>query len=823
MLKNIALFALTALLLALTGCESSSNDKKDSDTPTVDSDLITDDLIPDEATDEAEPDDGDAAKPDDKDTATDDGPVVTDEDVTDETVTDEDGLVADDDAVSADEDEAVSDDLLDSETDNDAVTPVSGLIISEYIPGSASGTKALEIYNVSSTAIALGDCALLVYKDGSSTVSVTMDLSEIDLAAGSVYTVCHTNFSDKTHCDQLANPGFNGNDAIELTCGGVTLDVFGRIGEDPGATTGWGSGDITSYLYTLRRACGIVEGDTNGFDAFDPADEWIAYPADTIDGLGAHTTECGGTDEDTIVADEDTADTVMVIDEDAPAIDEDAVIVDEDTVVVDEDTLVVDEDTLIVDEDTALPAPAIEISQGVTTYANDGAPFDFGDAAIGAQTITRTFTITNNGNADLVISNFDLDDTLNFGVDISLTATTVTAGNSTTVELSFYTTVLGVKNTRFTISSNDPGNADFVLNLTGTGVPAEAIVAVEQDGTPYPNDGTAYDFGEARIAVDTVTREFTIRNTGTIDLHIAGIVLNDTVNFSLDDSLTDYTVAAGASTTVSVSFDPATEGLTTSYLTISSDDLNGDYIVNLSGTALPTPVFPLLLDNYDGTGDLTYATDGTWGVNAGNYEGRANGLTTPEHSYASYDLTQSIPGWTLDKARGNEWFGWLNMNREKNVDGWGADLFSMAMILAADNADFNESATKGYAVGFKSDGSLVVFRFDAGITDASTALPGTATELVNSGYVYANTDLGVNIYVELKNGGKWAIYYKKGAQLSDADAVDKMKYTDGTVTSAAADETYTGTAYKYAGWAYAHKTSANHVALMDNFGAGMTE
>ena len=357
--------------------------------------------------------------------------------------------------------------------------------------------------------------------------------------------------------------------------------------------------------------------------------------------------------------------------------------------------------------------------------------------------------------------------------------------------------------------------------LTG---PAEMVVS--QNDTVYPNNGAVFDFGGARIAVDTPTYEFLIENIGGEDLHIDAITLDDTENFILDISSTDTTVAPGGFTTVSITFEPTLEGSLSSFVTIESDDPAGDYILNIGGTGLPTPVFPLLLDNYDGTGDLTYANDGVWSIAGGVYESYANGLTTPEHNYASYDLTQSIPDWTLDKARGNEWFGWLKMNRTLNVDGWSTDHFSMAMVLAADDADLNASTTQGYAAGFRNDGALVVFRFNAGINNANDVLPGNSTEIVNSGYICTGSkdaDGGVNLYVELGSDGKWTIRYKHGVQLSDADARDKMKYTGGTVTSTNADETYTGNAYKYAGWAHAHKASADHKAFTDNFGAGLTK
>ena len=74
---------------------------------------------------------------------------------------------------------------------------------------------------------------------------------------------------------------------------------------------------------------------------------------------------------------------------------------------------------------------------------------------------------------------------------------------------------------------------------------------------------------------------------------------------------------------------------------------------------------PVLLDNYDGTGDLSYTenTDVQWSISGGIYVAGTNALTTPEHSCASYDLTSSITDWNLSKSKKNVWIGYFKILR----------------------------------------------------------------------------------------------------------------------------------------------------------------
>jgi hypothetical protein len=79
----------------------------------------------------------------------------------------------------------------------------------------------------------------------------------------------------------------SGNDAWDLYCDGTVLDVFGKIGEDPGSE--WGSGLCSTADNTLTRKANVSTGDIVGTDVFDPAIEWDCYATDSFTYIGSHS------------------------------------------------------------------------------------------------------------------------------------------------------------------------------------------------------------------------------------------------------------------------------------------------------------------------------------------------------------------------------------------------------------------------------------------------------------------------------------------------------------------------------------------------------
>ena len=67
------------------------------------------------------------------------------------------------------------------------------------------------------------------------------------------------------------------------------MDVIGRIGENPGPNTEWGTGLTSTADNTIRRKSALETGDTNPDDPFDPAVEWDGFANNTFDRLGAHS------------------------------------------------------------------------------------------------------------------------------------------------------------------------------------------------------------------------------------------------------------------------------------------------------------------------------------------------------------------------------------------------------------------------------------------------------------------------------------------------------------------------------------------------------
>jgi len=166
--------------------------------------------------------------------------------------------------------------------------PPTDLFFSEYVEGSSSN-KAIEIYNAGTPPAALALCQVNLYSNGSPTVSFTKSLGQATLAAGDVFVLCDDGFDSASLglCDLTATGTFwNGNDAVELVCGGVTLDVIGQIGVDPG--TAWTSGGVSTANDTMRRLCTVTSGDSNGSDAFDPSSEWTSAGIDVFTDLGQH-------------------------------------------------------------------------------------------------------------------------------------------------------------------------------------------------------------------------------------------------------------------------------------------------------------------------------------------------------------------------------------------------------------------------------------------------------------------------------------------------------------------------------------------------------
>ncbi|MCB0609481.1 MAG: HYR domain-containing protein, partial [Lewinella sp.] len=173
--------------------------------------------------------------------------------------------------------------------DHIAGPAITELFISEYVEGSGN-TKCIEIYNGTGAAVNLSGYQLLFYVNGSSSVSTTINLSGT-VANGDVFVVCDDGAAAAflAQADQLSTVTFyNGDDAVVLAKNSTPIDIFGRIGQDPG--TDWNVSGNSTVDHTLVRNPDVFAGNTdNALNFPSLGTEWTQFANNTSSQLGSHT------------------------------------------------------------------------------------------------------------------------------------------------------------------------------------------------------------------------------------------------------------------------------------------------------------------------------------------------------------------------------------------------------------------------------------------------------------------------------------------------------------------------------------------------------
>lgn len=154
-----------------------------------------------------------------------------------------------------------------------------------------------------------------------------------------------------------------------------------------------------------------------------------------------------------------------------------------------------------------------------------GGEVSFGSTLLGIP-LARSFTLTNEGNANLVISGLDISGT-GFTAEIRRPIT-LRPGRRVSLPVRMPAATAqgaGERSAVLTLRTTDPDDdeGNFQINLTGTVAPATAGILVFDRGVPVPLDGEV-SFG--RFTGAAVSKTFTIRNTGRQDLTLGDIVID---------------------------------------------------------------------------------------------------------------------------------------------------------------------------------------------------------------------------------------------------------------------------------------------------------
>ncbi|MET2985426.1 choice-of-anchor D domain-containing protein [Aureibaculum conchae] len=266
---------------------------------------------------------------------------------------------------------------------------------------------------------------------------------------------------------------------------------------------------------------------------------------------------------------------------------------------------------------------SLEIING-STNPSPGDNTHFGTAVANVESVTRQFTIENDGTADLIIDNISSGfGSTDFSVSLGAITfpLTIPAGNSVTFNVVFAPTSPAspppIDIASFILIDAADDTYDFFYEVEGVGTPAEPDMEVSGLGQPI-TDGSAAsltngtDFGDVDInTVGGFSRTFTIENTGTDDLVLTSLapIVNITGADAADFTVTanpTTPIAPNATTTFTVRFDPSTVGIKVAEISISNNTTNGKNPYNFDITGNATDVATsgqlLITQYYEGTG-----------------------------------------------------------------------------------------------------------------------------------------------------------------------------------------------------------------------------
>lgn len=258
--------------------------------------------------------------------------------------------------------------------------------------------------------------------------------------------------------------------------------------------------------------------------------------------------------------------------------------------------------------------PDILVRQGTGTsdpVITDGqsTPISFGSTQQDTPT-SRTFRIENTGTGLLTLSTPTKTGTNpgDFTVSSPL-STSLAPGAATTFTVTFAPTAVGTRTAIIALPSNDPDEAPFDFNVTGTStVPIRPDIAVEQpSGTNLTDGVSTVAYGTVAIG-SNAARAFVVRNQGTADLTISSIVSNLS-DFAVG-SLSDNVLSPGEAITFNVTFSPTAAGARTANLQVNSNDPDeAPFDVALTGTGQISTTRSLGPDayGYTATNNVSYA------------------------------------------------------------------------------------------------------------------------------------------------------------------------------------------------------------------------
>ena len=239
-------------------------------------------------------------------------------------------------------------------------------------------------------------------------------------------------------------------------------------------------------------------------------------------------------------------------------------------------------------EGTVVTAPLINVRESGTDVVI-GLTRSLGSADVGLSQ-DYTFTIFNNGNAPLTLSNPVITgiDSSMFVLETPPADLTIPATENRPFVIRFTPGSGGVKKAVISINNNDSARNPYYFNIEATGVVVPTPdIRVRQGAALLPSGTGEYDFGEINQGTTSSVVTFTIQNIGTAVLN-PGIVTVTGTQFAILAQPAG-TVNSMDSTTFTMTYTP-TGAFATETVTIPSNDPDtSSYTFTVEGTGVAIP------------------------------------------------------------------------------------------------------------------------------------------------------------------------------------------------------------------------------------------
>lgn len=203
-------------------------------------------------------------------------------------------------------------------------------------------------------------------------------------------------------------------------------------------------------------------------------------------------------------------------------------------------------------------------------------PLVFSNQTVGTTSTVQSVTITNCGSTLLNVSNvtFSGSASNDFLVSQNCTNTSISAGGTCTLEVTFTPSKSGTRQATLVISDNVSGNP-ATLTVQGVGVAAAPSICFSSSSVQFPG---------VVVGSTGAVQSLTLTNCGTAPLVISNLAITagDTGDFILVSS-TCATVSIGNTCTIDLEFAPTAGGSRTATLAITDNVSGGPQLVTLTG------------------------------------------------------------------------------------------------------------------------------------------------------------------------------------------------------------------------------------------------